>query len=68
MIQIIYNKSLSYMVNIESGWIYYNEIFITTRTLCFVRENYQIVTLTYYRSYLQWLRYNDGRIKTINEN
>ena len=47
---------MSYMVTIESEWIYDNEIFITTVTSFLILGNYQIVTLTYYRSYLTCLR------------
>ena len=36
--------------------------------LFLVLGNLQIVILTYYRSYLQWLRYNDGRRNIIYEN
>ena len=45
MIQIRDNNLLYYLVTIKYGWRYDNEIVITTRTLFFVHEKYQIYTL-----------------------
>ena len=68
MIQIIYNRSLSYMVTTEAGWRYDNEIVIAFISLFLVPGNYQIITLTFYCIYLQWIRYNDGIRKFVYEN
>ena len=67
MVLIRYNNSLSYIVMIEAGWRYNNEIFITIITLFFFVGKYQIITLTNYHSYLKLLRYNNGIRNNIYE-
>ena len=57
MIQIRYNSSLSYLIRIKYWWRYDNKMVITSRTLSLDLKNYQVLTLTYYRIYLQWFRY-----------